>query len=694
MQVAVIAKRLLDRLLREKKIDGVQFKQAMLRAEKYDEPGEEAVLAIGAITEAELLKYKSAIYQTQFVSTQKLSTAAADKAALSFIPRKAAEKLNVFPILYDRKTHRLSVVAADLEEHDVVKQVQLVTGLNQVVAYVARYAAIRALQRKHYRGDGRAFAELLSNALVPALAGAPIRGRRQAQQQRPPAVSVEPASGISVPPAVAPRFHDAPAPSGLPMRPPEATNIVAQASVAPSFSRTVPMPEPPPVQGPAAVPLEAAATEEGGAPALQNLEELLRVMVTLLEQGRGPLRGHSAKVARLGDVLAERMGLSAQVAQLHRIAAYCHDLGKGDTYHLTALNVAEYDGHRTQAKKCYKMGLSILDSVTFPQGVADALVHMYERYDGGGFPEGLKGKEIPLASRALAIVDTYADVTSHGKNPFRRVLNPREAWESLASFRGRVFDPDLMDLLRATLLKEGADGDASAQAGGSAGMVLVVDPDPEDTMVLELRLAERGYPVTVARTATEAVELASENTAAMICETELKPFDGYELVRRVREKHSALSVVFLTKRGDEASVKKGYAMGAADFLVKPVQPEVVAAKLEQVLLKRDDSGSSRGVSGSLKEMSLPDVIQILSNGRRSGTLSLSAKGVRGNIFFHDGALWDASFGTHQAAEAVYEMLTLDDGDFAFSRGGSPAERRIHDSTETLLLEGMRRLDER
>jgi len=102
---------------------------------------------------------------------------------------------------------------------------------------------------------------------------------------------------------------------------------------------------------------------------------------------------------------------------------------------------------------------------------------------------------------------------------------------------------------------------------------------------------------------------------------------------------------------------------------------------------------ARGVSGSLQEMSLPDVIQILANGRKSGRLEVSNGTLHGEMMFQDGSIHDATFGDLQGAEAVYGILRLTEGDFALEPDSSPVTDVIGIPTHHLLLEAMRRLDE-
>lgn len=101
----------------------------------------------------------------------------------------------------------------------------------------------------------------------------------------------------------------------------------------------------------------------------------------------------------------------------------------------------------------------------------------------------------------------------------------------------------------------------------------------------------------------------------------------------------------------------------------------------------------RGVAGSLQEMALPDVIQILANGRKSGRLEVRSGRLHGEMRFQQGSIHDARFGDLGGAEAVYGILRLTDGEFVLEPDSSPVEDVIGIPTHHLLLEAMRRLDE-
>jgi response regulator RpfG family c-di-GMP phosphodiesterase len=318
------------------------------------------------------------------------------------------------------------------------------------------------------------------------------------------------------------------------------------------------------------------------------------------------------------------------------------------------------------------------------------LSHIYERYDGQGFPDRLTGKEICLGSRVLAIVETYADLVGHGGNPFRKKLSSQEAWDVLAKYRGKIFDPGLVDVFKLVVLGD----DLRAKLLADSKKALIIDSDAEETTVLELRLVEHGFDVIICRGSIEAENELANDLDVVISEVDLRPASGFDVLQKARAAGNEVPWIFHSKQADSDVVQRGFDLGADDFITKPASPDLVALKVSRVL---NGAGRAKkktgGVSGSLTEMALPDVVQILFHGRKSGKLAITAQGRRGEILFCDGMIFDATFGEHAREEAFYEMVKLRDGDFELDPNFRPSEQLIQVSPESLLLEGMRRLDE-
>ena len=99
------------------------------------------------------------------------------------------------------------------------------------------------------------------------------------------------------------------------------------------------------------------------------------------------------------------------------------------------------------------------------------------------------------------------------------------------------------------------------------------------------------------------------------------------------------------------------------------------------------------LQGSLAELSLPDVIQLVSVSGKTGSFHLDRDGERGRIFLKDGQIVDAAVGTLRGEYAVYEMAIWSEGDFTFNPGEETDQVTVHRSNANLMMEAARRLDE-
>ncbi len=634
--------RILDRMVTEGLVTPEQ-RETVLSSVKLGERFEEALLDMAVMEEAALLKYLAAYHRTRFVSTEKLARADIDRATLEKVPVKLADQHSVFPVLYEAKTGVLSVVTPDPENSVALQEVQLVSGAKQVRAFLGRPRGVRAAVAKAYQGDIHAFAQL----------------DRSAHAQFTSMLNIYERNLVS-----------------------DESMATSLASEAVARERTI-----------SAGDLEKAAQRSPRGEGITggSYLETLNVLVSLLENARPDLRGHSAHVARLLRKVGERLNLSPVQSATLQIAGYVHDLGKMGAYHLTSLNVAEYEGHRASATKLYRAPIRLLEAVSLPPETVEAVQSMYERYDGQGFPSGARAKETPLGARLLAIADTYADLTQNPRNPFRGTLRPVQACEVLVKFRERVFDPNLVDLFKHTVTGE----DLKARLLADRHLALVIDADPEETTILELRMVEHGFEVRQARAADQAFKiLAGGDIELVISELELGDADGLKLLAEARKQPwGDVPWIIVTGRANREDAQRAFELGAADFMTKPVSSDLLVAKARQILEKQVGRKGARGVSGSLREMGLPDMVQVLWHGRKSGSLKIRGAGESGEIHFVDGNIYNALWGSLRGEEAFYAMLKLVDGEFVLDPAFRAPQAVVSASPEALLLEGMRRLDE-
>lgn len=633
----------LDRLVAEGLITSEQREAALNQHRLVGGRIEEALFDIAAITEAALLKFLAAEHKTRFVSSEKLAKADIPMATLGLIPKKMAEQETVFPVLFDEGDSTLSVVTADPDDSALLRQVQMAANVRQVRALVGRPLAVRAAIAKHYNGDIHAFAQL----------------DRSAHEQFTSMLNV---------------FE---------------RNLVSEESMLVSLAGDVRKER---VLTSKELESGARANVNQRGLATESYLETLNVLVSLLENTRADLRGHSAQVARIVKKICERIGLGDVQAVELQIAALCHDLGKMSAYHLTALNVAEYEGHRTAAEKLYRAPLRLMEAVNLSAETLQAIEYMYERADGKGLPGEYSAKDVPLGARILAIADTYADLTQNPRNPFRKTLRPAQACDVLSKYGGKIFDANLVDLFRHTVTGE----DLKARLLEDRRVVLLIEPDPEESTVLELRMIEQGFEVRAARTAEAAAKaLEKGEIDIVLSEVDLGQHDGVKLFAEMRARPNGDKVawVFVTARSGRADAQRAFERGAADYIQKPISADLLVAKVKQILDRESRGRGGRGVSGSLQEMGLPEIVQVLWHGRKTGALRIRSGASAGEIHFVDGAIHNAMWVTLRGAEAFYAMLALNSGEFVLDPNFRASQQVIQESPEALLLEGMRRMDE-
>lgn len=640
--------RMADQLLGDRRISGESYEAALTYLKRYGGRIEEALLEVNALSEGDLLSYIASVYRTRYVTAEQLAKYDIDRGLLDRVARKVAERWIVVPVHFDGPSGILSIITADPHNVEMLDEVRIASGAKEVRPFVVRPAAAKAAFSKAYLGDAYAFSNI----------------DRRAQEQ------------MSI------------------LRDMYERNVVTEESISITLKgigdreRTMS-----PDDFDSAQKTKKTTERVEANAALDDYIETLGVLVALIENGRADLRGHSARVARLVRKLGERIGIDSGEIHSLVIAALLHDLGKAGSYHLTPLNVAQYEGHRLAAEKACLLPGRLMERVRLPAPTVQALASMYERYDGKGLPGQRAGQDIPLGARILAIADSFADLTQNPRNPARRVLQPAEACEFLACLRGTLFDPNLFDLFRSTI----SDQDPRSHLLFDRSSALLIDSDPEETTVLELRLLEQGVDVKIARSAEQALDLLpSEGFDVVVSELDLPQGDGFWLLEEARQQPWGRDVpwVFLTKRQGRAEAQRAFSLGVMDYIVKPAVAELVVAKLKQALDRKQSAPVGRGVSGSLAEMSLPDLVQMLWHGRKTGMLRLRRGAESGELHFADGRIVNAAWGSRRGEEAFFGMLTLESGEFVLDPNFRPSAVHINASPEALLLEGMRRLDER
>ena len=153
---------------------------------------------------------------------------------------------------------------------------------------------------------------------------------------------------------------------------------------------------------------------------------------------------HSSRVAEYSVLLAKALGWdSHRLEQLYSIALL-HDIGKiGISDSILNKHAALSPKEREIIKQHTVIGGEILKDLTLLPNASIGAVSHHERYDGTGYPYGLKGSQIPLEARIIGIADAFDAMNS--SRVYRTRISPRKIMEELRAGRGSQFDPDLLD---------------------------------------------------------------------------------------------------------------------------------------------------------------------------------------------------------------------------------------------------------
>ena len=160
--------------------------------------------------------------------------------------------------------------------------------------------------------------------------------------------------------------------------------------------------------------------------------------------GKDPYtRGHSERVSRISVAIAQRLGISDDECEKIRISALLHDVGKIaiDDKILkkpAALTDEEYEIMKQHPQKGYKIMSQIPAMKEFLPGM---YMH-HEMVNGQGYPQGLKGDEIPLMGKIVAVADTFDAMTTD--RPYQQAMKFEDAVARIESFVGTRYDPDVV----------------------------------------------------------------------------------------------------------------------------------------------------------------------------------------------------------------------------------------------------------
>jgi two-component system cell cycle response regulator len=305
---------------------------------------------------------------------------------------------------------------------------------------------------------------------------------------------------------------------------------------------------------------KAAAAELGQQPP-ENAAEAVRSIVPRFD------------VAGLATAVASAMDYPPELLDDLAAAAHLRDIGNMAVPSIVLAHTRDLAAEEWQFIHLHTLVGERLLAANFGMEDVAALVRSsHERWDGDGYPDGLRGDEIPLGARILFVCSAFEDMTS--SRPHRSALEVDDAFAELDRGAGAQFDPQVVRAFREAF-PAGDEPVLKAAAGLRTQRlrVLVAEDDPASRFLLWRGVEAAGHEcVTVENGHDALVVWRRELPDVVISDSRLPDLDGNELCRQIRSRPDSpyTHFVMIAALGDLGRIRGGIGAGADDFLTKPI----------------------------------------------------------------------------------------------------------------------------
>jgi putative two-component system response regulator len=324
------------------------------------------------------------------------------------------------------------------------------------------------------------------------------------------------------------------------------------------------------------------------APTIGHAEEIVERLSGAMSLRNEETGRHLERMSRYSAVLAEATGLSRLSPEDVRLGTALHDIGKigvADSILLKpgSLSSDEYSAMQLHAQLGYQL-LAGSSSQLLEAAAGIALAH-HEWWDGGGYPRGLRGDEIPAEARLAGVTDVFDAITSH--RVYRPAMTFDAAIDLMTTLRGRQFEPRLFDAFIETIDELSRIRTEFDDEFGEDERIRVMVVDDHEIFVASLvrLLSTRPTLKIVATAGTVADSIRAATTYlpdVVLMDFELPDGSGADAAARIKAVAPATQVIMLTARTDETALLRAVEAGCAGFVNKQDAADDLFAAIDAV----------------------------------------------------------------------------------------------------------------
>jgi CheY-like chemotaxis protein len=391
------------------------------------------------------------------------------------------------------------------------------------------------------------------------------------------------------------------------------------------------------------------------------------------------------QLSHYARLLATSIGMNRKSQEALQLAIYLKEIGR----YLSGLNEQDSDIFSIMPILPYEQSSLMLAEIEDNFSLAEIIA---------GINRPLS-PELPLASKVITMLLAYFEVL-HDQESER--FEPDQLRVLLGQKTLGLLEEELVNQLVQIVVHE----QRLAGLGGSNGIIMIIGPIFErDHSDLCQELIRENYEIVFSPNVEQALPcLQQQKVVLIVSEMAGDGYDGMDFCRSLHHERQEplaekqIPFVFFTAVTDEKAISAALLAGADDVIARDSSIQVAFLKFSHLIKQYQSSvvsdGNAAGVSGSLDEMGFMETVQILANRSKDALIRLRNEAVcTASIYLHNGEIIYAATETLSGEDAIYEVLTWKAGFFQVVTPDKLPERNVFGSTEAIMLEGCRLMDE-